>query len=334
MLTIRASLSAPGIFRGPAEDRQHADVSRPLDGGPAVGLKERVQDVIEKASVLHEALPYIRRFHGRTFVVKYGGHAMVDAELKASFARDICLLRYVGIHVVVVHGGGPQINATLGKMGVASKFVSGLRITDDETMDVVEMVLGGQINQEIVGLICQQGGRAVGLSGKDDSFIRARKLAIVRSKGNGGTESEVDPGRVGEIVEIVPEVVDQLVKSGFIPVISPIGVDREGRSLNINADTAAGKVAEALRAEKLILLTDVEAVRSATGEMIRSLTAPEAAQLIEEGVIHSGMIPKVQCGLDALAGGVKKVHMLDGRMKHAVLLEIFTDQGIGTEIHR
>ena len=292
-----------------------------------------MQDVIGKASVLHEALPYIRRFHGRTFVVKYGGHAMVDADLKASFAKDICLLRYVGIHVVVVHGGGPQINAALAKMGVDSTFVSGLRITDEATMDVVEMVLAGQINQEIVGLICQQGGRAVGLSGKDDSFIRARKLASVRSKGANG-DSEVDPGRVGEIVEIVPEVVDQLVKSGFIPVISPIGVDREGRSLNINADTAAGKVAEALRAEKLILLTDVEAVRSATGEMIRSLTAPEAAQLIEDGVIHSGMIPKVQCGLDALAGGVKKVHMLDGRMKHAVLLEIFTDQGIGTEIHR
>lgn len=290
-----------------------------------------MQHVIEKASVLHEALPYIRRFHGRTFVVKYGGHAMVDAELKASFAKDICLLRYVGIHVVVVHGGGPQINATLTKLGVGSTFVSGLRVTDEATMDVVEMVLGGQINQEIVGLICMQGGRAVGLSGKDDSFIRARKLAL-RTKSDQGEESVVDLGRVGEIIEIVPEIVDRLVQSGFIPVISPIGVDRDGRSLNINADTAAGKVAEALRAEKLILLTDVEAVRNGEGELVRSLTAPEAAQLIERGVIHSGMIPKVQCGLDALAGGVKKVHMLDGRLKHAVLLEIFTDQGIGTEI--
>jgi acetylglutamate kinase len=291
-----------------------------------------MQNVIEKASVLHEALPYIRRFHGRTFVVKYGGHAMIDAELKTSFARDICLLRYIGIHVVVVHGGGPQINATLGKMGVGSSFVSGLRITDDETMDVVEMVLGGQINQEIVGLICLNGGRAVGLSGKDDTFIHARKLAGVRARGESGSEVLVDPGRVGEIVEIVPDVVDNLVRSGFIPVISPIGVDREGRSLNINADTAAGKVAEALKAEKLILLTDVEAVRSAEGELIRSLTAAEATALIDRGVIHSGMIPKVQCGLDALAGGVKKVHMLDGRMRHAVLLELFTDQGIGTEI--
>jgi acetylglutamate kinase len=293
-----------------------------------------MQDVIEKASVLHEALPYIRRFHGRTFVVKYGGHAMVDAELKASFAKDICLLRYVGIHVVVVHGGGPQINATLAKMGVDSTFVSGLRITDEATMDVVEMVLAGQINQEIVGLICMQGGRAVGLSGKDDTFIRARKMAEVRAKSERGDDIMVDPGRVGEIIEISPDVVDQLVKAGFIPVISPIGVDREGQSLNINADTAAGKVAEALRAEKLILLTDVEAVRSGEGELIRSLTAPQAAQLIDRGVIHSGMIPKVQCGLDALAGGVKKVHMLDGRLKHAVLLEIFTDQGIGTEISR
>jgi acetylglutamate kinase len=293
-----------------------------------------MQDVIEKASVLHEALPYIRRFHGRTFVVKYGGHAMVDAELKASFAKDICLLRYVGIHVVVVHGGGPQINAALAKMGVDSTFVSGLRITDEATMDVVEMVLAGQINQEIVGLICMQGGRAVGLSGKDDTFIRARKLAEVRAKTERGADIMVDPGRVGEIIEIHPDVIDQLVKAGFIPVISPIGVDREGQSLNINADTAAGKVAEALRAEKLILLTDVEAVRSGEGELIRSLTAPQAAQLIERGVIHSGMIPKVQCGLDALAGGVKKVHMLDGRLKHAILLEIFTDQGIGTEISR
>ena len=293
-----------------------------------------MQSGIEKAAVLHEALPYIRRFHGRTFVVKYGGHAMVDAELKASFAKDICLLRYVGIHVVVVHGGGPQINAALAKMGVDSTFVSGLRITDEATMDVGEMVLAGQINQEIVGLICMQGGRAVGLSGKDDTFIRARKLAEVRAKSERGADIMVDPGRVGEIVEIHPDVIDQLVKAGFIPVISPIGVDREGQSLNINADTAAGKVAEALRAEKLILLTDVEAVRSGEGELIRSLTAPQAAQLIERGVIHSGMIPKVQCGLDALAGGVKKVHMLDGRLKHAILLEIFTDQGIGTEISR
>jgi acetylglutamate kinase len=289
---------------------------RRVDVARALRIKRGMQNVI----------------HGRTFVVKYGGHAMVDAELKTSFAKDICLLRYVGIHVVVVHGGGPQINAALGKMGVGSHFVSGLRITDDETMEVVEMVLAGQINQEIVSLICLHGGRAVGLSGKDDAFIRARKLESVRTKGGDGGEVSVDPGRVGEVTEIVPDVVDQLMRAGFVPVIAPIGVDREGHSLNINADTAAGKVAEALKAEKLILLTDVEAVRSAKGELIRSLTSAEATRLVEDGVIHSGMIPKVQCGLDALSGGVKKVHMLDGRTKHAVLLEIFTDQGIGTEI--
>jgi acetylglutamate kinase len=293
-----------------------------------------MQSLIEKASVLHEALPYIRRFHGRTFVVKYGGHAMVDAELKTSFAKDICLLRYVGIQVVVVHGGGPQINTTLEKMGVGSTFVSGLRITDEATMDVVEMVLGGQVNQEIVGLICHQGGRAVGLSGKDDAFIRARKLETVRAKDKAGGERDVDPGRVGEVQHINPEIVDNLVRSGFIPVIAPVGVDENNGSLNINADTVAGKVAEAVKAEKLILLTDVDGVHASDGALIRSLTASGVTQLIESGVINGGMIPKVQCGLEALAGGVKKVHMIDGRLRHAVLLEIFTDEGIGTEITR
>lgn len=288
--------------------------------------------LVEKASVLHEALPYIRRFHGRTFVIKYGGHAMVDAELKASFAKDVCLLRYVGIQVVVVHGGGPQINAALQKMGVVSTFVSGLRITDQATMDVVEMVLGGQINQEIVGLICQHGGRAVGLSGKDDSFIRAKKLGEVRARDNGGSETIVDPGRVGEIDHINPDVLENLMRSGFIPVVAPVGVDEDGQALNINADTVAGEVAEALGAEKLMLLTDVEGVRDETGSLVRSLAAEDAEQMIERGVIQGGMIPKVRCGLDALRGGVKKVHMVDGRSRHAILLEIFTDQGIGTEI--
>jgi acetylglutamate kinase len=293
-----------------------------------------MQGLIEKASVLHEALPYIRRFHGRTFVVKYGGHAMVDAELKTSFAKDICLLRYVGIQVVVVHGGGPQINTALEKMGVGSTFVAGLRITDEATMDVVEMVLGGQVNQEIVGLICHQGGRAVGLSGRDDAFIRARKLETVRAKDKTGGEHDVDPGRVGEVQRINPEIVDNLVRSGFIPVVAPVGVDENNGSLNINADTVAGKVAEAVKAEKLILLTDVDGVHASDGTLIRSLTASGATQLIDSGVINGGMIPKVQCGLEALAGGVKKVHMIDGRLRHAVLLEIFTDQGIGTEITR
>jgi acetylglutamate kinase len=289
---------------------------------------------IEKASVLHEALPYIRRFHGRTFVVKYGGHAMIDAELKTSFAKDICLLRYVGINVVVVHGGGPQINNALEKMGVGSTFVAGLRITDEATMDVVEMVLGGQVNQEIVGLICHHGGRAVGLSGKDDAFIRARKLETVRAKSKAGDEQVVDPGRVGEIRHVNPDILDNLMRSGFIPVVAPVGVDEEDRSLNINADTVAGKIAEAVKAEKLLLLTDVDGVRSADGQFVRSLSADDAENLIETGVITEGMIPKVRCGLDALAGGVSKVHMVDGRQRHAVLLEIFTDQGIGTEMTR
>ena len=293
-----------------------------------------MQSLIEKASVLHEALPYIRRFHGRTFVVKYGGHAMIDAELKTSFAKDICLLRYVGIQVVVVHGGGPQINTALEKMGVGSTFVAGLRITDEATMDVVEMVLGGQVNQEIVGLICHQGGRAVGLSGRDDAFIRARKLESVRAKDKTGGERDVDPGRVGEVQHINPEIVDNLMRSGFIPVVAPVGVDENNGSLNINADTVAGKVAEAVKAEKLILLTDVDGVHASDGTLIRSLTASGATQLIDSGVISGGMIPKVQCGLEALAGGVKKVHMIDGRLRHAVLLEIFTDEGIGTEITR
>jgi acetylglutamate kinase len=289
---------------------------------------------VEKASVLHEALPYIRRFHGRTFVVKYGGHAMVDAELKQSFARDICLFRFVGIQVVVVHGGGPQINIALEKMGVSSTFVSGLRITDEATMDVVEMVLGGQVNQELVGSICHQGGRAVGLSGKDDAFLRATKVAQVRARDKSGDEQLVDPGRVGDVRHVNPEILENLMKSGFIPVVAPVGVDEDNRSLNINADTAAGKIAEALRAEKLLLLTDVDGVRAKDGSFVRSLTAKEAEEMIEEGVISGGMIPKVQCGLEALAGGVKKVHMIDGRVRHAVLLEIFTDQGIGTEITR
>lgn len=288
--------------------------------------------LVEKASVLHEALPYIRRFHGRTFVIKYGGHAMVDAELKASFAKDVCLLRYVGIQVVVVHGGGPQINAALQKMGVVSTFVSGLRITDQATMDVVEMVLGGQINQEIVGLICQHGGRAVGLSGKDDSFIRAKKLAEVRARDMGGSETLVDPGRVGAIEHINPDVLENLMRSGFIPVVAPVGVDEDGQALNINADTVAGEVAEALGAEKLMLLTDVEGVRDEGGQLVRSLGVEEAERMIDRGVIQGGMIPKVRCGLDALRGSVKKVHMVDGRTRHAILLEIFTDQGIGTEI--
>jgi acetylglutamate kinase len=289
-----------------------------------------VKDLIDKANVLHEALPYLRRFHGRTFVIKYGGHAMLAPELKESFASDVVLLKYIGINVVVVHGGGPQVSETLDKMGVKSQFVNGLRVTDETSMNVVEMVLAGSLNQDIVSLICRHGGRAVGLSGKDDRFILADKMPPVRAKDG----TEVDLGRVGEVRSVTPDVMMELMRAGFIPVIAPIGVDEEGGSLNLNADTVAGKVGEALRAEKLILLTDVEGVRDGSGTLLRSLAAQQARELIGERVIDGGMIPKVECALDAIAGGVRKTHILDGRMEHAVLLEIFTDQGIGTEIVR
>jgi acetylglutamate kinase len=280
-----------------------------------------MDDLIEKAAILHEALPYIRRFHKRTFVVKYGGHAMVDAELKDSFARDVCLLRYVGIQVVVVHGGGPQIDTMLDKLGITSSFSGGLRVTDEPTMDVVEMVLGGSVNQEIVGSICQHGGRGVGLSGKDDHFVRARCLSAAL-------------GRVGEIERVDPAVVAQLISSGFIPVIAPIAVDAEGKALNVNADTAAGRIAAALGAAKLVLMTDVEGVLDAGGALLPSLAAGEVEALIERQVVHGGMIPKLRCALESVESGVEKVHVIDGRRRHALLLEIFTDRGVGTEIHR
>jgi acetylglutamate kinase len=287
-----------------------------------------VQQLIEKAAILHEALPYIRRFHGRTFVVKYGGHAMVDPELRDSFARDITLMRYVGLNPIVVHGGGPQIDELLKTMGVVSERIDGLRVTDERTMEVVEMVLGGKINQEIVSLICNHGGRAVGLSGKDDGFLLAEKVDQMRTKAG----RLVDPGRVGRVVEVRTKVVSALVSSGFIPVIAPVAVDAEGRSLNVNADTVAGAVATALEAEKLVLMTDIEGIRGREGDVVSSLSTAESEALIDAGIIEGGMIPKVRCGLDALQAGVGKVHVIDGRRRHACLLEIFTDQGVGTEI--
>jgi acetylglutamate kinase len=293
-----------------------------------------MDELVEKAKVLHEALPYIQRFQGRTFVVKYGGHAMVDEALKESFARDVCLLRYVGIRVVVVHGGGPQINSMLERVGIKSTFSGGLRVTDDATMDVVEMVLGGAVNQEIVGLICQHGGRAVGLSGKDDQFMRGKRQELVKTKDASGAEVMVDLGRVGEVANVDAKIVEQLITSGFIPVIAPIAVDREGHSLNVNADTAAGAIAGTMNAAKLMLMTDVEGVKTSTGERLSSLDAHEAERLIAEGVITGGMIPKVRCALEAVSAGVEKVHIIDGRRRHALLLEIFTDLGVGTEIHR
>jgi acetylglutamate kinase len=288
-----------------------------------------VEELIEKARILQEALPYIRRFHGRTFVIKYGGSAMTDASLQASFVRDVVLMKYVGMNPIVVHGGGPQIDQTLRSLGIAPHKVEGLRVTDDRTMEVVEMVLAGRINKQIVSLIGQAGGRAVGLSGIDDGLLLARKAAPVQTK-----SGPVDTGRVGEIREVRPAVVTALVASGFIPVIAPLGVDAEGSSLNINADTAAGELASALRAEKLVLMTDTAGVCDRDGKLLHSLSASEIAQLREAEVITGGMIPKVECALAALSGGVNKVHVLDGRVQHAILLEIFTDRGIGTEIVR
>ncbi len=293
-----------------------------------------MDELVGKAAILQEALPYIRRFHGETFVVKYGGHAMVDEALKESFAKDVSLLRFVGIRVVVVHGGGPQINQTLDRMGIASTFSAGLRVTDDETMGVVEMVLGGGVNQSIVGMICNQGGRAVGLSGKDDHFIRARKVEGVEAKDEQGNSMTVDLGRVGRVEHVNPDLVRDLITRGFIPVIAPIGADDRGNALNVNADTAAGAVAAALGAAKLVLMTDVEGVKDATGALVSSLRAREARKLIDDDIISGGMIPKVECALEAVEHGVEKVHIVDGRVRHALLLEIFTDRGVGTEIGR
>lgn len=287
-----------------------------------------VEALIQKAAVLHEALPYIREFHGKTFVVKYGGHAMVDPELRDSFARDITLMKYVGLNPVVVHGGGPQIDALLTRMGASSERVEGLRVTDDETLEVVEMVLGGKVNQQIVSLVCGHGGRAVGLTGKDDGFLRAKRVESMRTRSG----KDVDPGFVGEVQEVRVDVIQRLVEGGFIPVISPVAIDAHGQALNVNADTVAGAVAAALDAEKLVLMTDIDGVRGRDGEVASSLDAHEIAALIDEGVIEGGMIPKVRCGLDALGDGVGKVHIIDGRRRHACLLEIFTDHGVGTQI--
>jgi len=290
-----------------------------------------LQELIDKARVLLEALPYIREFHGRIFVIKYGGHAFDDTSLRESFARDVLILRLVGVKPVVVHGGGPQIGDMLKRLSIESRFVEGLRVTDDRTMEIVEMVLGGLINKEIVRLIHRVGGRAVGLSGKDGALIRARRMAPLRLQKN-GEEVVVDLGRVGEVDSVNPEVIDRLLEADFIPVIAPVGADSEGVTLNINGDSMAAKLAAALKAEKLVLLTDVQGVQGEGGELLSTLDAGAAERLIERGVIAGGMIPKVRCGVQALHDGVRKVHVVDGRAEHAVLLEIFTDRGVGTEI--
>ena len=281
-----------------------------------------------------EALPYIQRFYGKTFVIKYGGHAMENEELKHSFAQDIVLLKYVGINPVVVHGGGPQIDSVLDKMGITSRYVRGMRVTDQATLDIVEMVLVGKVNKEIVNLINRHGGLAVGLSGKDGGLILARKMSVTVSSPNGAPPEIIDIGMVGEIIGINPLVIESLDQNKFIPVIAPVGVGQEGETYNINADLVAGEVAEALHAEKLIMMTDVEGVKDKRGALLSTLKENQARKMIQDGVVGSGMIPKVECCVNALKGGVGKTHIVDGRVKHAVLLEIFTKEGIGTEVVR
>ncbi len=293
-----------------------------------------MNELLQKAATLQEALPYIRRFHGSTVVVKYGGHAMVDEALKESFAKDVCLLRYVGIKIVVVHGGGPQITRMLERVGITSKFSGGLRVTDDETMDVVEMVLCGSVNSSIVSSIGKHGGRAVGLSGKDDRFLFARRLSQVEAGNDDASPAQIDLGRVGQIESVNSRLVQELIDHSVIPVIAPIAVDEDGQALNVNADLAAGNLASSLGAAKLLLMTDVEGVKSSSGELIPSLNAREAERLIDDGVISGGMIPKVRCALQAVNDHVEKAHIIDGRVQHALLLEILTDRGIGTEIRR
>ena len=287
--------------------------------------------LIEKADNLMEALPYIRSFAGKTVVIKYGGHAMADEALKASFALDVIMLKSLGINPVIVHGGGPQINETLKRYGIVSQFVRGMRVTDTDTMSVVEMVLVGHVNKEVVGYLNQHGGRAVGLSGKDGSLLVCKKLLQEIRQEDGSTEL-VDIGFVGDVVKVNTDLIHTLENGRFIPVIAPVGVGVEGECYNINADLVAGRVAAALNAEKLILLTDVAGVKDKEGNLLSSIAVAEVNRLIEDESITGGMIPKVICCADALRDGVRKAHIIDGRVQHAVLLEIFTDVGIGTEI--
>jgi len=283
----------------------------------------------EKARILAEALPYIQRFHGRTIVVKYGGAAMTDAELKAGFAHDVVLLKLVGMNPVVVHGGGPQIEQLLARLGKKGEFVQGMRVTDRETMDVVEMVLGGQVNKEVVELINQAGGKAVGLTGQDGAFIRARKMLLPSKDKENGT---IDLGQVGEIEAIDPAVISTLEEGGFIPVVAPIGTGADGTTYNINSDLVAGKLAEVLGAEKLIVLTNTPGVLDKAGKLLTGLTPRKIDDLVAKGVISGGMLPKIGSVLDAARAGVKSCHIIDGRVPHALLLEVLTDQGVGTLI--
>jgi len=283
-----------------------------------------MQSLIDKAAVLVEALPYIRRFRDKMFVIKYGGHAMVDHDLRAQFAVDVVLLKYIGVRPVVVHGGGPQIGAALKRLGKESTFVDGMRVTDAETMDVVEMVLGGRVNPDIVQLVNRGGGRALGLTGRDADMLRVRRRLV------GGR----DLGLVGEVLEVDPAAVLAAADAGFVPIVAPIGVDADGVAHNVNADEAAGAIARSVGAAKLIVLTDVEGVKDRRGVLIPQLSVDEARKLVAEGVIREGMIPKVEYCIAAVEGGVERAHIIDGRIRHAILLEIFTDGGVGTLIAR
>jgi acetylglutamate kinase len=284
------------------------------------------------AQVISRALPYIQRFSGKTVVVKYGGNAMGDDNLKESFARDIVLMKLVGINPVVVHGGGPQIGELLDRLSIESKFIDGMRVTDSKTMDVVEMVLGATVNKEIVNMISAAGGKAFGVTGKDGQLIKAKKLVVSHKTPEMEVPEIIDIGHVGEVASINKSVIDMLVNSGFIPVIAPIGVGSDGASYNINADLVAGKVAEVLNAEKLILLTNVAGLKDKSGEILTGLTTSRVNELIADETIYGGMLPKIRCALDAVKSGVSTAHIIDGRVEHAVMLEIFTDEGVGTLI--
>jgi acetylglutamate kinase len=286
------------------------------------------------AHVLSEAMPYLQRFRDKTVVIKYGGNAMVDSELKQGFARDVVMMKLVGINPVIVHGGGPQIGSLLQRLGKQSEFIQGMRVTDAETMDVVEMVLGGLVNKEIVNLLNRHGGAAVGLTGKDGDLIRAVKLHVEPNSPEIEASEIIDLGHVGRVESIDSSVVDMLVHSNFIPVIAPIGVGADGLSYNINADLVAGKIAEVLQAEKLILLTNIAGLLDREGNLLTGLSTQRVDELIADGTIHGGMLPKIACALDAVKSGVNTAHIIDGRVPHAVLVELFTDEGIGTLIRR
>lgn len=289
-------------------------------------------DIVEKAKILISALPYFRRFFGKIIVIKYGGHAMVDEDLKRAFAKDIVLMKYVGIKPIIVHGGGPQISRVMERMGLKPVFVEGQRVTDEETMDVVEMVLVGTVNKSIVSLINQAGGKAVGLSGRDGNLIEVEKMTIYRYTGEDRPPEIIDIGRVGKVSKVNPEILFTLIESDFIPVIAPVGVGPEGYAYNVNADLVAGAIAGSLKAEKLIYLTDVEGVKDENGTLLSTLFISQVEELIDRGIARGGMIPKLKSARKALLSGVNKVHIIDGRIPHSVIIELFTDEGLGTQI--